>query len=90
MQSFDKIRRLTSEAAKELELPADVIATSRTGHDSTYAEVMVAVSDGRREPARLLIGVDRAQSDEDGRAALKTALMEGLEQYRVHHHSTDD
>jgi hypothetical protein len=81
MQSFDKIRRLTSEAARELALPADVIAASRTGHDSTYAEVIVSVSADSQEPARLLIGVDRAQSDDDGRAALKRALREGMERY---------
>ena len=75
MLSFENIVRLASEAARDLDIPAEVVGAPRGGHDTNYAEVIIDVHDGEREPRRLLIGVNRSQSHQEGRHTIAEALL---------------
>ena len=82
MLSLDRVMSLVSETAQELNVPAEVIATTPAGHDGGYIEVIVSVANSAREPSRLLVGLHRDKPLHEVREAIAAWLREYSELHR--------
>jgi|RhiMethySRZTD1v2_1073278.scaffolds.fasta_scaffold688447_1 hypothetical protein len=74
MVSRDRINALVAQAASLLDVPAEVVATAPGGHDTNYVEVILTVVTGDDAPCRVVVGIDRNQSDSEIRAAVTASL----------------
>jgi hypothetical protein len=73
--SRDRINALAAEAAALLDAPAEVVAITTGGHDTHSVEVILTLG-GVDTPSRVVVRLDRDQSDHEIRAAVTASLLE--------------
>jgi hypothetical protein len=76
MLSRDRINALAAQAAALLDVPAEVVANAPGGHDTHYVEVILTVVGSEDTPCRVVVRLDRDQSDSEIRAAATAGLLE--------------
>ena len=76
MLSRDRLNTLVAETAAQLDIPAVLVAATPGGHDTNYVEVILTVADCDDPSCRLVVGLDRDQSDEDLRAVIGASLRD--------------
>jgi hypothetical protein len=74
MLSRDRINVLVAQAASVLDVPAEVVATTPGGRDTPLVEVILTVATGDDLPSRMLVWLDRNQSETEIRDAVTTSL----------------
>jgi hypothetical protein len=60
MLSFDEITAIVSDVAWGLHLQTDLVATTPAGHDSSYVEVVVSITDPENS-RRLMFRLNRTR-----------------------------
>jgi hypothetical protein len=76
MLSRNRINTLVAETAALLDIPAIIVAATPGGHDTNYVEVILTVADCDETSCRLVVGLDRDQSDDDLRAVIGATLRD--------------
>ena len=74
--SRDRINALAAEAAALLDAPAEVVAITTGGHDTHSVEVILTLVGAEDTPSRVVVRLDRDQSDDEIRAAVTASLLE--------------
>lgn len=82
MLRISDVQRVATEVATRHNPALKVIAVTRTGSDSGYAEVVVSIQGCATEPCQLMIGLSRDASE--------TALRDTFEHELVQHLADHD
>jgi hypothetical protein len=81
MLRITDIQRVATEVAARRNPDLKVIAVTRTGSDSAYAEVVVKILGCAEEPCQLMIGLSRDASESTVRHTFETELSQHLEKH---------
>jgi len=73
-----QLRRIAADVARQEAPMLEVVGVAPLGHESAYAELMLATRDGAADPRRTVVGVNRDTSE----SAYRTVLKERLQQPR--------
>jgi len=75
MLSRDRISALAAQVATLLDVPAEVVAITTGGHDTHSVEMILRLVGSGDTPSRVVVRLDRDQSDEEIRAAVTGSLL---------------
>ena len=82
MLPLDQIEELVQAMIEDLRIPAEVVAATPGGHDSSYVEVLLSIADCTRPPCRLVVGLDRSRTRHEIRQVVEQRLREHPELHR--------
>jgi len=80
---LSEVRRISADVAQRQSPPLDVVAATRAGEDSSYAEVILTIRGCRTEPCMVVIGVSRNASEPEFRDSVDARLREHLNEHRT-------
>ncbi len=77
------VRRIAADVARQQNPQLEVMGAAPAEGESTYAEVMLTVTDCRVEPCRVVIGVSRDTSERECRRTVEQRLQQYLVRQRA-------